>query len=62
MIQRNGEVRIWMLENVQQETIHPLICSTIASGTLIFTDEYNIYNRLEQWGFKHKTVNHSAGE
>ncbi len=28
----------------------------------MFTDEYNIYNRLEQWGFEHKTVNHSAGE
>ena len=62
MIQRNGDVRIQMLANVQQETIRPIICSTIASGTLIFTDEYNIYNRLELWGFEHKTVNHSAGE
>jgi transposase-like protein len=62
MIQRSGEVRIWMLENVQQVTIKPLILSSISAGTLIFTDEYNIYNRLEQWGFTHKTVNHSAGE
>ena len=62
MIQRSGEVRIWMLENVQQVTIKPLILSSIATGTLIFTDEYNIYSRLEQWGFKHKTVNHSVGE
>ena len=62
MIQRSGEVRIWMLENVQQVTIKPIILSSIAAGTLIFTDEYNIYSRLEQWGFKHKTVNHSAGE
>jgi hypothetical protein len=28
----------------------------------MFTDEYAIYNRLEQWGVEHKTVNHSAGE
>ncbi len=62
MIQRNGEVRIQMLENVRQETIRPIICSTIVAGTLVFTDEYNIYSRLEQWGFEHKTVNHSAGE
>ena len=62
MIQRNGEVRIQMLANVRQETIHPIICSTIAPGTLFFTDEYNIYNRLGEWGFEHKTVNHSAGE
>ena len=62
MIQRNGMVRIWMLPNVQQETIRPLICSMITFGTMVFTDEYNIYNRLEEWGFGHKTVNHSAGE
>lgn len=62
MIQRSGAVRIWMLENVQQVTIKPIILSAIAAGTLVFTDEYNIYSRLEQWGYEHKTVNHSAGE
>jgi transposase-like protein len=36
MIQRNGEVRIQMLANVQQETIRPIICSTIAPGTSYF--------------------------
>jgi transposase-like protein len=62
MIQRTGEVRIWMLENVQQVTIKPIILASIKQGTLIFTDEYNIYSRLEAWGFEHKTVNHSLGE
>ena len=62
MIQRNGQVRIWMLDNVQQSTIKPIMLASITPETLIFTDEYNIYNRLEQWGFKHKTVNHSLGE
>ncbi|WP_422551395.1 transposase [Methylovulum miyakonense] len=31
-------------------------------GTPIYTDECNIYSRLESWGYPHKTVNHSAGE
>jgi transposase len=62
MIQRSGEVIIRMLDNVQQVTIKPIILSSIAAGTMVFTDEYNIYSRLEQWGFGHKTVNHSAGE
>ncbi len=31
-------------------------------GTQIYTDEYNIYSRLEAWGYRHKTVNHSLGE
>ncbi len=62
LIQRSGEVRIWMLENVQQVTIKPIILSLIASETLIFTDECTIYSHLEKWGFQHKMVNHSAGE
>jgi len=62
MIQRNGEVAIQMLSDVQQKTIRPLLQKTIAQGTLIYTDEYNIYNRLTQWGYLHKTVNHSQGE
>jgi transposase-like protein len=62
MIQRNGEVSIKMLPNVQQVTIQPVMTKVIKPGSLIYTDEYNIYDRLEQWGYQHKSVNHSAGE
>ena len=62
MVQRTGEVVIRMPDNVQQATIKPLILQTIMPGTPIYTDEYNIYSRLESWGYPHKTVNHSAGE
>jgi transposase len=48
MIQRNGEVAIKMLPNVQQVTIQPIMTKVIKSGSLIYTDEYNIYDRLEQ--------------
>ena len=51
MIQRGGQVVIHMLENVRQVTIQPLIQATIAPGTLVLTDEYDIYYRLPQWGY-----------
>ena len=62
MIQRNGQVVIRMLANVQQTTIEPVITETIIEGSLIYSDEYNIYGRLTKWGYEHKTVNHSQGE
>jgi transposase-like protein len=40
----------------------PLILQTVMASTQLYTDEYNIDNRLEKWGYKHNTVNHSAGE
>jgi transposase-like protein len=62
MIQRGGEVVIRMLPNVQQRTIKPLIQATIAPGACIYTDEYSIYNRLDQGGYTHASVCHSHGE
>jgi transposase-like protein len=62
MIQRGGEIVIRMLENVQQVTIGPLIKQTIAPGTMVYTDEDDIYARLPEWGYTHRTVCHAAGE
>lgn len=53
---------IQMLANVQQPIIKPIIQSIVKPGTLIYTDEYDIYARLEIWGYSHKSVCHSAGE
>lgn len=62
IFQRGGEVIIRMLDNVQQTTIQPIIEGYVEKGSLIYTDEYNIYNRLTEWGYDHDTVCHSAGE
>jgi transposase len=62
MIERGGRVVLRMLENVQQKTIRPLIEKFVAPGTQVYTDEYNIYARLPEWGYGHKTVCHGAGE
>jgi transposase len=50
------------LANVQQKTIQPIIQATVARDTLIYTDEYAIYARLEGWGYRHKAVCHGRGE
>jgi transposase len=42
MIQRGGDVVIRMLEDVQQVTITPLIQATIAPGTCVNPDEYDM--------------------
>lgn len=62
LLQRNGEVMIVMLPNVQQKTIKPFILEHVEAGSQFYTDEYDIYDRLVEWGYQHKSVNHSAGE
>ena len=62
MIQRGGLIAIRMLADVKQRTIGPLIKATIAPGSTVYTDEYDIYSRLSQWGCTNHTVCHAAGE
>jgi transposase len=62
MIQRTGAVLIRMLENVKQVTIGPLIQQTIVQGSVVDTNEYDIYARLLEWGDDHRTVCHAKGE
>ena len=62
MIQRGGQVVIKMLPDVKQQTIKPIITGTIASGTQVMTDEYDIYAKLPAWDYGHKTVCHSKAE
>jgi len=56
------DIALTILENVKQKTIEPIIRTTIASGTLIYTDECDIYGKLTEWGYQHNTVYHSQGE
>ena len=62
LIERGGNVVIRMLDNVKQKTIEPIIRTTIAKGTIIYTDEYDIYNKLPEWGYERKSVCHGKGE
>jgi transposase-like protein len=62
MLERGGQVLLKMLNNVQQKTIQPVIERHICKASLIYTDEYNIYDRLIAWGYEHKTVCHAKAE
>ena len=62
MLQRGGEVIITMLPNVKQVTICPIIENFVEKGSMVYTDEYDIYSRLPLWEYHHKTVNHGKGE
>ena len=62
MIPRTGEIVIRMPADVQQKTIGPLIQKTITPGTVVYTDESDIYARLSEGGSTQHTVCHAAGE
>lgn len=59
---RGGQVRLFVLRNVQTDTIRPLVQQLVQRGARVYTDSYSIYHFLAREGYRHQVVNHGAGE
>ena len=62
LICRGGEVRLFVLRNVQTETIRPIVEQMVQRGAHVYTDGYCIYHFLSRQGYRHQSVNHGGGE
>ena len=58
----SGLIRAQTFDNVNQQNVHEFLHQNVKSGTEVHTDDARVYDNLEQQGFKHKSVKHSAGE
>ena len=54
-----GRVMLEMVDQRDANTLLPIITTTVAPGSIIWSDMWRAYNQLEQLGFVHDTVNHS---
>ena len=55
-------VRAVVVEKTDSNTLLPVIGQFVADGSHIITDELNSYNHLDQMGYEHSIVCHSAQE
>lgn len=62
MLQREGEVSAMKVENTKSDTLMPIIKTCIAKGSVVYTDEANIYHSLDANGYERKIVNHNQKE
>jgi transposase len=51
-----------VLRNASFLPARSIIKASIAPGTTVYTDEYDIDSRLPEWRYAHLTVNHGRGE
>ena len=49
-----------VVPNAKRHTITPMINKTIAKDTMIYTDEFSIYDHLAYIGFDHERINNRA--
>lgn len=62
MLEKGGELVTRIVPDVRRSTLWPEICSTVLPGSVIHTDELRSYGSISLRGYRHKIVNHSAGE
>ena len=62
LMERDGSVTAKVVPNVQEKTLLPFIKENVSKGAIVMTDEYLGYHSLNDLGYVHQTVKHSAGE
>lgn len=62
VVKRQGGVKTSIVKDVKQKTLMPLIEKMVKTGSLIFTDESNSYNKVESMGYGHDKIKHGKGE
>lgn len=58
----SGQVRATPVANTRSNTLQSFIAANVPVGASVVTDEFPAYRGLNQRGYTHHTVNHSAGE
>jgi transposase-like protein len=61
MIERDGELRTQVVEDLKKKTVQGVIRENVAPGSTLMTDEHRSYVGLGKT-YYHHTVNHSQGE
>ena len=62
MIQRGGKVVAMKVEDTKGATLMPIVSQFVEEGATTYTDEANIYHKLDENGYNHVFVNHSQRE
>jgi transposase-like protein len=62
MVERGGDLITKVVQRTNRATIEPIIERHVAKGSVMSTDEWVAYDRLNNMGFVHGRVNHGTGE
>ena len=62
MNQRGGKVVAMKVEDTKGATLMPIVSQFVKEGTVTYTDEASIYNKLTENGYDHLFVNHGKRE
>lgn len=60
LAQRQGDVDAMAMGDLKASTVYPVIKERVLPESVVYTDEFKMYDRLHTQGYSHKRVHHSA--
>jgi transposase-like protein len=58
--QRKGEVSATKVNDLKKSTVYPLIKERVLPQSMIYTDEFPMYDKLQKQGYRHERVHHAT--
>jgi transposase-like protein len=58
--QRKGKVSATKVSDIKSFTVYPLIKERVLPQSMIYTDEFPMYDKLHKQGYHHKRVHHAS--
>ena len=62
MIARDGHVVAKVVDNTKSDTLFNLFDKHVSADSIVYTDEFTAYDKLNELGYEHDKVNHSVGK
>jgi len=59
IVERGGKVAALVTPDTTRATVEPIIQRKVLPGSMIYTDEYAVYDRLGKKGYTHRRIPHS---
>jgi len=60
MAQRKGDVSATVTSDLKSATVYPIIKERVMPDSMVYTDEFRVYDRLKGQGYHHKRVHHAS--
>ena len=60
MVERKGKVIATVVPNVKGKTVLPKVREKVLPSSVVYTDEFKIYDSIPKMGYQHKQVHHAA--
>lgn len=60
MVQRKGKVVAQVVPNLEAMTVLPKVREKVLPRSIVYSDEFAVYDRLPRMGYQHKRVHHAA--